>query len=339
MTPQELLKTFDPERPAPIYLFCPGKGPRAKMPTFEPLLADRCVERITEGTVDPSMKDFAFAAFYADETPPGQIVLDAQTLPFLAARRVILVRGAEKYNTDSGAGPMLDYLASPNDATVLMMIANKVDKRTKFFKVCEKAGAVIECPALAGAEVNQWVQGEAKARKRNFEADAIRALVDRTGTHLSDVENALTNVINFVGDTRTTITAADVNAACADIAEEEIWALTDSIAASQPGPALGSLRRLLDLGKHPDEIIGTINWLLKSAYAVSTASGDPGISSFVAQKVSPLARKLGVVKLRAAFALCTDTQFMTRNTGTDAALALELLVVKLAGPAPQQKSA
>ncbi len=339
MIAQDLLDRFDAESPMPVYLFCPGKGPRAKLPTFEPTLADRCADRIVGATVDPSMKDFAFAAFYADETAAGQIVMDAQTLPFLAPRRVILVRNAEKYLTDSAAGALLEYLASPNDMTVLMFIAHKMDKRTKFYKSCEKLGAVVECPALSQAEVAAWVRAEAKARGRSIDAEAVRGLVDRAGTHLSDVDNALTNVINFVGDSRTSITLEDVITACADVAEEEIWTLTDAIAASEPGSALDSLRRLLDLGKHPDEIIGTINWLLKSAYAVGIATGDPGISGFVAKKVTPLTRKLGVPKLRAAFALCTDTQFMTRSTGVDAGLALELLVVKLAAPQPQRKSA
>lgn len=339
MTAQDLLQRFDPDAPGTVYLFCPGKGPRAKMPTFEPAMAERCAHRVIDATVDPSMRDFAFATFYADESAPEQIVMDAQTLPFLAPRRVILVRHAEKYLTDSAAGPMLEYLASPNESTVLLFIAHKMDKRTKFFKACDKLGAVVECPALTASEVEHWIAEEARARGRTINREAVRALIDRSGTHLSDVENALTNVINYVGDTRTSLTTEDVHAACADVAEEEIWALTDAIAASQPGDALHSLRRLLDAGKHPDEIIGTINWLLKSAYAVGIATGDPGISGFVAQKVTPLARKLGVPKLRAAFALCTDTQFMTRSTGVDAALALELLVVKLAAPQPQRRSA
>lgn len=339
MIAQELLDTFDANAPAAVYLFCPGKGPRAKMPTFEPMLADHCADRIINATVDPDTRDFAFAAFYADESPPAQIVMDAQTLPFLAPRRVLLVRNAEKYLTDSAAGAMLDYLASPNDTTVLMFIAHKMDKRTKFYKACEKINAVIECPAMSQSEVTQWVKREAASRGRTIDAEAVRGLIDRAGTHLSDVDNALNNVINYVGDARTKLTLEDVNAACADVAEEEIWTLTDAIAASQPGDALGSLRRLLDMGKHPDEIVGTINWLLKSAYAVAIATGDPGISGFVAQKVAPLTRKLGVSKLRAAFALCTDTQFMTRSTGVDADLALELLVVKLAAPQPQRKSA
>ena len=50
----------------------------------------------------------------------------------------------------------------------------------------------------------------------------------------------------------------------------------------------------MDYGKHPDEILGTINWLLKSAYAVASAGGRAPISAFVAKKVQPLADKLGV---------------------------------------------
>lgn len=323
----------------PVYLFCPGKaGPRARETTFEPVLADRAVERIVQAQVDPENRDFGFAAYYADETSPGEIVLDARTLPFLAERRVVLVRNAERYNTESAAGAMLDYLAEPNDVTTLLLVANKIDRRTKFFKTCQQAGDVVECPALSENEVTEWVREEAARREKDIDAGAVRELIDRSGTHLSDVENAFVLVSNYV-DEGARITKADVVAACADVAEEEIWALTDAIAASRSGDALAALRNLMELGKHPDEIIGTINWLLKSAYMVAIATGEPSISRFVAQKVRPLKEKLGVVKLRAAFALCTDTQFMMRNTGVDSALALELLVVKLATPIRRRQSA
>ena len=339
MNVQQFLDEFDASALGPVYLFCPGKAPRAKTATFEALLAARAADTITKVAVDPANRDLAYAAYYADDTSPAEVVLDAQTLPFLADRRVIVVRGAERYNSEAAAGPLLDYLASPNESTLLLMIANKIDKRTKFYKACQKSGQVIECPALVHGEVLQWLRKEARSRGLSIDSEAANALVDRSGTHLSDVENALTNVINFAGEGVDAINAEDVNAACADVAEEEIWALTDAIAASRPGDALVAFRRLSDLGKHPDEIIGTINWLLKSAYTIAVAEGEPAISRFVARKVGPLSQKLGVAKLRAAFALCTDTQFMTRNTGVDSALALELLVVKLAMPAARRKSA
>lgn len=339
MTASEIIASLNSQSPKPVYLFCPGKSPRARNATFEPIVAEQCIESIVDATVDPANRDFAYAAFYADETAVGAIVMDAQTLPFLADKRVVFVRNAEKYNSEAAAGALLSYLASPNESTILLLLANKVDKRTKFYKACDKAGEIVECPAMNDGEVTQWIKLELEKQGKTMAAPAVRTLIDRTGVHLSDVQNALSLVVNFVGQDSDTISSENVIAACTDVTEEEIWALTDAIATSRSGDALAALRRLTDLGKHPDEMIGTINWLLKSAYAVAVADGEPNISRFVAQKVSPLTQKLGLVKLRRAFALCTDTQFMMRNTGVDSELALELLVVKLAAPIARRKTA
>ncbi len=339
MTVQRIQEAIESGSYAPVYLFCPGKLPRAKSATFEPVIAEHAIEALVEATVDPTNRDFAYAAFYADETPVGGIVMDAQTLPFLAERRVVFVRNAERYNSEAAAGALLAYLESPNESTILVLLAHKIDKRTKFYKACKKAGEIVECPALDERAVVEWVREAVRTHGKSMDGGAVRAMVDRTGNHLSDVQNALTLIVNYVGDERDSISIEDVEAACTDVAEEEVWALTDAIAESRSGDALVALRRLPDLGKHPDELIGTINWLLKSAYAVAIAEGQPNISRFVAQKVGPLTKKLGVVKLRAAFALCTDTQFMMRTTGVDSELALELLVVKLSAPIARRRSA
>lgn len=337
MTIQDVFTSIEKGTYAPVYLFCPGKLPRAREATFEAILAERCIEAIRDAIVDPANRDFAYTAYYADETPVGSIVMEAQTYPFLTDRRVVFVRNVEKYNSEAGAGVMLDYLAAPSESTVLLLLAHKVDKRTKFYKACQKAGAIVECPMLSESEVMTWINQEVAKHDKSIEGHAARALIDRTGNHLSDVQNALSLVMHYVGTENARISVADVEVACADVAEEEIWALTDAIATSQSGAALAALRSLTELGKHPDEMIGTINWLLKSAYAVAIAEGEPSISRFVARKVAPLAQKLGLVKLRAAFALCTDTQFMMRNTGVDSELALELLVVKLSAPSSRRR--
>jgi DNA polymerase III subunit delta len=340
MTVDAYLAGLGKTPPAPVYLFCPGKAPRGRDLTFEPFLAEQAIERTLAAFVDPATRDMAYAAFYADETPAEAIVMEAQTFPFLAERRVILVRGADRYMlAETAARPMLAYLQAPNDMTVLIMLAAKLDKRTKFWKACEKNAVVVECPQLSPREVERWVREQLAARGKNIAEDAVAEIVQRAGTHLSDVNNALTVVQGYVGE-RDTINTADVIAACADVAEEEIWSLTDAIARSDGQKALSSLRRLMDLNKHPDEIMGIINWLLNSAYAVASRHGKSvSVSPFVAEKVTPLAERLGVKRIRGAFALCTETHFMMRSTGVDAALALELLVIKLANPMSRSQSA
>lgn len=335
---QEFIQSIGRSAPSPVVLLCPGKRPNARESTFEPFLAERAVQRLLQTYVDPGMKDLVYAGFYADESKPGEIVMEAQTLPFLAERRVVLVRNAEQYKTDAAAGPLLNYIASPNETTLFIMVSSQVDKRTKFYKACEKNGLIVECPQLEEkpdwnrCEVSDWIRAELETRDKKISRAAAQEIVRRVGNHLSDVNNALNNIATFVGNAAE-IREEDVIRACADVAEEEVWALTDAIAASQPDAALLSLRKLRDMGKHEDELLGTINWLLKNAYAVAASgTGKPTLSPFVAKKVKPLADKLGIRKLRDAFALTTDTHFMIRSTGVDGALALELLVVKLAAP-------
>jgi DNA polymerase-3 subunit delta len=212
----------------------------------------------------------------------------------------------------------------------LLLLASQIDRRMKFFKLCEKHGLVVECPMLNDSAVEEWVRAHAEERGKKIERAAIGEIVRRSGLHLSDVNNSLNVVISFVGN-EPVIREQDVVKACADVAEEEVWTLTDAIGACDSNAALNALGKLIDMGKHPDELIGAINWIMKSAYQVAAAEkGAPTVSPFVQRKVAPIAGKLGAKKLRDALMLVTDTHFMMRSTGVDANLALELLVVKLA---------
>jgi DNA polymerase-3 subunit delta len=322
-----------------VYLFCPFKGPKAKEPSFEPLLAQRAVDRAGAVLVDPSLRDLAYNAYYADEADSAEIASVAMTYPFLAERRVIVVYNAEHYESEAAAKPILRYLDSPSETTVLLLVAARTDKRSKFYKACERNGTIVECPELRDHELMLWINNEARARGKTVEPAAIEAIIGRAGKHLSDVNNAVQLVCSYIGD-ESTVREKHVHAACADVAEEEIWTFTDAIAASNTQEAIRVLRQLIDLGKSEFEIMGMINWLLKSAYAVAAGNGPEfRISPFVARKVAPLAEKLGLEKIRAAFTLCMDTEILFRTTGVKRALALELLVIKLAAPRQTRRPA
>jgi len=72
------------------------------------------------------------------------------------------------------------------------------------------------------------VRARAEERGKKIEYAATSEIVRRSGLHLSDVNNALNVVVSFVGDSPV-IREQDVVKACADVAEEEVWTLTDAI--------------------------------------------------------------------------------------------------------------
>ena len=337
MHAKELAQKIGRETLPPVLVFVQGTAPGQRDASYEPVIAERLIEQIVANVLDPSMHDFAYSVFYADETPIDQILMEAQTVPFLVERRVIVLRGAERYLQMSGERksplfPLLEYLKQPADTTLLLMTcAGSLDKRKKFYVACTDAGALVECPQLTDAELDRWVKQELADRSKSIAPEALAELIGRTKPRLSDVSNALTLVTTYVGE-RDRILPEDVTAACADVAEESIWDLTNAIADSSPEKALRCLRQLLDFGKSHDEILGTINWLLETAYRASPETSVSVKSSFAAKKVEGIVKKLRLARIREALAMCTRTNFALRSTGVDKDLSLELLVIKLAAP-------
>lgn len=333
----EFLKTAAKAKPSNVYLFCSHRAPKAREASFEPLLAHRAVDLLVERFIEPSMKDLSYHHYYADETKDTEVIDAARTLPFLTEYRVVVVNGAEKYESENAGGALHAYLESPSDTTILMLVAPRIDKRLKLYKLCEKQATVVECPEMGEREAEAWARSEAQLRGKKLSPSAAELLVSRSGNKLSDVLNAVTLVCNYVGE-ETSIQEIDVYAACADVAEEEVWTLTDAIAASDTNKALQTLRTILDLNTSEFEVLGTITWLIKTAYFAAT-NNTARVKPFLANKVRPLVDKLGLEKMRDAFGLCMNTEVMLRSTGVDRALALELLVIKLAAPRGRARAA
>jgi len=316
----------------PLILFTAGKPPWKKE-DYEPYLADEAVDKIIRAYVDPGMHDLALTTFYADETDPGRVAEEAMTLPFLVKKRIVLVRNANAYmematEKRSPVLPLLECLESPPESTILILLAPVADKRKRLYKAFEKNGMIVECPQLDDRALENWIRKNLSDLNITIDSQAIATLIDRVGSRLSDMKNALNLLISYVSG-RNKITEADVLAACADVAESTVWALTNAIAQSDTGASLEALHELISMNIVPDEIIGTINWLLENAYRAHAETKLTVAKEYVAKQVAPLAKKFTLKRLQEALALCTRTQFALRSTGTNPNLLLEVLVIKL----------
>lgn len=315
----------------PVILFAPGKAPFGRE-SWDAFLVEQAVDRIVATCIPEGMHDLVYSVFYADETPIPTVLDEARTMSLLGDRRIILVRGAERYDKMSGGKgsmlePLIAYIKKPSESTVLMLVASQVDGRKTFYKSFKDNGLVVDCPQLTDAELERWVREALRERQKSIDDTALQEVLRRAGSCLSDVNNAVNLVATYVGAAQR-IRMEDVTAACTDVAEESVWNMTDAIAVSSPEKALRALRQIMDYGKSPDEIMGTIQWLFESAYRVANDTAR-GMKPFVRNKVAPLAHKFPEGKLKDAMRAITETHFLLRSTGVDRTLALELLVIKL----------
>ncbi len=208
---------------------------------------------------------------------PGQLISSAQTMPFCAGFRLVIVNGAGELAKPVSEA-VVSYLADPNPQCVLCLVAEKLAKNTRLYKAVAKVGphSVIDCAPLKRWELPPYVVKLAQKRGLSMDNAAAQELVERVGESTVAIDNQIATLAQLVGDAGR-ITLADVEANVAQIAEVSPWAFADAVCERNAPRAM----EMLNLMKAPSLVflhsvlVGRLRELIcaKSLDARGAASG------------------------------------------------------------------
>lgn len=178
---------------------------------------------------------------------PGQLISSAQTMPFCADFRLVIVNGAGELAKPVSEA-VVSYLADPNPQCVLCLVAEKLAKNTRLYKAVAKVGphSVIDCAPLKRWELPPYVAKLAQKRGLSMDNAAAQELVERVGESTVALDNQIATLAQLVGDAGR-ITLADVEANVAQIAEVSPWAFADAVCERNAPRAM----EMLNLMKAP----------------------------------------------------------------------------------------
>lgn len=178
---------------------------------------------------------------------PGQLISSAQTMPFCADFRLVIVNGAGQLAKPVSEA-VVSYLADPNPQCVLCLVAEKLAKNTRLYKAVAKVGphSVIDCAPLKRWELPPYVVKLAQKRGLSMDNAAAQELVERVGESTVALDNQIATLAQLVGDAGR-ITLADVEANVAQIAEVSPWAFADAVCERNAPRAM----EMLNLMKAP----------------------------------------------------------------------------------------
>jgi DNA polymerase III subunit delta len=150
LTRQELHRSLKAGEIRPLYLLF-GQ---------ESYLRDLAARAIGDAALkDAPLRDFNEASFNLTNTDVQQAIASAEQLPMMAARRVVQVRDFGKLR-EADEDALARYLARPVESSVVIFVADELDKRRKLSKTLLDVCAAVEFAPLADAELAEW------ARKR-----------------------------------------------------------------------------------------------------------------------------------------------------------------------------
>jgi len=275
------------------------------------------------------------ASFEGKGIHPREIIDMAETMPFFADRRVILV---ENSGFAKNACPELaDYIPGIPDSTCIILVEAEVDKRGRVYKAVKNTGRIVEFKRQDERTLMRWVLGILKKEGKSITEETMRMFLGRTGSAMENIEQELEKLLCYTMG-RDVITGSDVEAVCTEQTENRIFDMIQAITEKNQRKALGLYADLLAMKEPPMRILFLITRQFHQLLQLKKLSGQgldkselakkAGIPPFALGKYQAQCRKFTDIQLRQAVEDCVDAEERVKTGQMGDQISVELLIVK-----------
>jgi DNA polymerase-3 subunit delta len=326
-TPQKIQKELEEGAVRPFY-YLYGEEKLGIDLTLE------SVRRVLFG--HPPSRSRSEIAFYGNEVHAKELLEAALTLPMLARRQMITVKGAHEM-PQRETERLVPYLDAPADFTCLVFTADTIERKGKFFQALQRHGALVEFRPLAEKELPRWVQEQARQAGVELSRQAAAALVELVGGQMDLLKGELDKLLLYAEGQK--IDVRDIQRVAIDSHSFSIFELVDAVGNRNAEISLRILGKMLDAGEEPLMILGMICRQIRHIWQVkqlrvqskSTASiqRETGLSPWVVEKLHRNGQRFSEKDLLAAILLLAQTDLALKSSRLDSRLIMEGLIMSL----------
>lgn len=280
-----------------------------------------------------------------------EIINAVSSYPFLADKRMVIVKGMLAIITRRGAGEAakkaVEQLAEalpnlPDWARLIFVEREPLSEKNKLVKLAQEAESGYEKQFTAPQDATGWILNRAQETYgAEIERRAAAALAAVIGADLARADAELIKLVSYVNGERP-IEEADVDLLTPYLAEARIFDMVDAMTEGRSQAALQQLYRLLqEKDEDPFHVYGMIVRqfrLLLLAKEFLAAGGYPkemaaalGMAPYVARKVTQQSRGFSLSQLDRIYRALSETDFQMKTGQIKPELALDLLIAGLGG--------
>jgi DNA polymerase-3 subunit delta len=223
----------------------------------ETYLRDAAARKISQAALSGTLlREFNESSFSLLTDPAMSAIAAAEQLPMMSERRVVRIKDFGRLR-EPDEDILIRYLDRPLNSTVLMFVADDLDKRKNLTKALLGSCAVVEFPAVKDAEAKAWARTRLKELKTTADDRVLSEVVRLVGTNLQTLSSELEKLAAAAIETRQ-ITAEMVDQLIDRSRELSNFDLGDQLVAGDRRRALETLHRLLEDDVAPVMLLGLI---------------------------------------------------------------------------------
>lgn len=276
-----------------------------------------------------------FSSFEGKGVDVRQIIDQAETLPFFADHRMILI---EQSGFFKNASPELaEYIPQIPAETILVFVEKDVDKRGKLYKAVQKKGRAVELGRQDEKTLQAWVLGMLKKEKRTITRDALTLFLEKSGNDMENIANELEKLLTYTHG-KDAVEYADVEEICTVTTESRVFDMIRAVAEKKQKQALDLYYDLLSLKEPPMRILFLIarqfnqmmqvKDLRERGYGASEIASKAGIAPFIVKKTLAQSAQFEMDELYRAVKDCVEAEEAVKTGRLGDCLAVEMVIVK-----------
>lgn len=300
----------------------------------ESYLKNRYKNRLRQAVL-PDDDTMNFSSYEGKGIDVRQVIDQAETMPFFADRRLILIENSGFFK--SASADLADYIPQMPQETVMVFVESEVDKRGKLYKAVKTAGRIVEMKRQDVKTLTTWILGIIKKEGKNITPDAMELFLEKAGDDMENIEHELEKLLMFTYEKRG-IERTDVEEICTVTTENRVFEMIQAITEKKQKKALDLYYDLLSLKEPAMRILVLISRQFNQMLQIrdlrdrgmdrDTIAGKAGLAPFIVKRLLGQISRFSLNDLRQAVEDCVDAEEAIKTGKLGDRLAVEMLIVK-----------
>ena len=269
-----------------------------------------------------------------------RLIADVETQPFMADKRLIIVRDYPALTGRSEADEkLISYLSSvPETSLLLFYCIGKPDGRKKLYNAVKKLSGIVTFSPLRGTELTRFVVSSFQEAGKECDDRTAEYLIFTVGSDAGLLRNEIQKLASCSTD-RSSILAEDVTVLATPSTECTVFQMIDAVVTGQKSRAFMLLRNQLLSGTDRMSILSMLlrqyrllqhikimQYEKKNSDFIRSALGVPPFA--VDQYIRQASGYTGG-QVKSAVRICFETEYALKSGRMSQDGAVETVVLKL----------
>ena len=288
------------------------------------------LKEIVSGYEAKNPSGFNLVRFDLSENNSEDLFEALKSTSFIPEKKLVIAKNIFSNKIDLES--VLEFLKRRNmssDEDVILVVVHLGDPlKNKLFEYLTKnPNQSQNFKLLKNYEVKNWAVKFTRDLNIDFTSEALDYLILNCSSDLWRLDSEINKLANY--KQKGVVSLSQVEELVTPNANQNIFEITDGLAAKNKRRAISALHKLLDGGEAPTEILGLLAWQARNILRFKSDPSKISLHPYVLAKTSAAAKMFSLEELFSLLKKISKLDLELKTANVEAKTALSLLISEL----------